>query len=363
MTSLEQGGMENGVCNIANGLKSSGMETHIACLERKGVFADRLAEPEKLSVLGKKNGFSLSAVWHLSRTLRRVRPHIIHTHNLGPLIYTALATLGGTLWPILHGEHSLLADWELKPNRIRQRRLLYRTCRAVHTVSKLQREELLPLASSSTEIHSIANGVDTNRFTPGNRARARERFGLQSDAIVIGLIGRFGPFKKHDLLLSAFDSLAQRYPNLHLLFIGAGGSEESRIHALAKNSIYVSRIHFSGHLADPTSAYQALDLLVIPSVNEGMSNVALESMSCATPVLANHHCGHEEIITHGKDGVITDLTTSAVIIEAIISALGNPDVLIEMGVNARAAILERFSLSKMLDTYREMYASLSLRTG
>jgi glycosyltransferase involved in cell wall biosynthesis len=355
VTSLEQGGMENGVCNLATGLESHGIQTHIACLERKGAFAERLPEHINVATLEKKNAFTLRTIWLLFRLISSIRPHLIHTHNLGPLIYSAFATLWGKGCRILHGEHSLLSDWEKSPKRLRQRRILYSACRAIHTVSLTQVPELIPLASSRKIIHTIPNGVDTDRFRPGNPSNARIRLGIPPDALVIGLIGRFGPFKKHDALLAAFELLAAQKRNLHLVFIGSGGSEESRVRALVDASPYSNRIHITGFMADPAPGYHALDLLIIPSTNEGMSNVAIEGMSCGIPVIANNNCGHEQMIEHKQDGFIFDLSTPPMIAGHIESFFASPDLGAHIRVKARNTALLRFSMSRMLSDYCELY--------
>jgi glycosyltransferase involved in cell wall biosynthesis len=355
VTSLEPGGMENGVCNIARGLAPLGIVTHVACLERRGAFADRLPSPENVRVLGKSGGFSIGAVWRLWRALKAVRPHVVHTHNLGPLIYAALATLGGRTRPIVHGEHSQLAPWELEARRIRQRRQLYRRCRAVHTVSEGQLAELARCGFAHANLSAIPNGVDTGHFSPGDKAGARMKMGLPPDALVLGLVGRFGPYKRHDVLLAAFEEIAPSFPSAHLLFVGSGGSEEARIQGLAGAHPARERIHLTGFQADPAPCYQAMDLLVIPSVNEGMSNAALEAMSSGLPVLANTGCGSEQIVTNDADGVISDLSSAPLLAAGIASLLGAPERLVDMGRTARITVTRRFSLSTMLDAYDQLY--------
>ena len=174
--------MENGVCNIANGLHARGVETHVACLERAGAFATRIPGGETVHLLRKSSGFSPRAVWNLARLLGRLRPSLLHTHNLGPLIYAGLATLGGRMRRILHGEHSQLAPWELEPRRIHQRSRLYGACRAIHTVSRGQLTELVQLGFPAAKITSLPNGVDTVRFTKGDRLLAKQQFGIPTDA-------------------------------------------------------------------------------------------------------------------------------------------------------------------------------------
>lgn len=355
VNSLDPGGMENGVCNLAQGLAPRAITTHVACLERRGPFADRLPHPEYVQVLGKRGGFSLRAVWNLGRALHFVRPHVIHTHNLGPLIYASLATWGGRARPIVHGEHSQLAPWELQPKRLKQRKRLYRHCQTVHTVSTGQLDELRRLEFSARQLVAIPNGVNTEQFCPGDRAAARAEFGLPAESQVIGLVGRFGPFKRHDALLAAFESLATQFPNTRLLFVGSGGSEEARIRQLATDSAVADRIHFTGFQSNPARAYQALDLLAIPSENEGMSNAALEAMASGVAVLGHQGCGHEQIITSGSDGVIADLSIPETLARELTALLATPTRLVDMGQAARMTVSHRFSLTAMLNAYEQLY--------
>lgn len=343
VNSLEPGGMENGVCNIVNGLASRKFDTHVACLERRGSFAERLSG--SVHVLGKSRGFSPRAVFNLARLLFRLRPAVLHTHNLGPLIYANLATLGGRTCRIIHGEHAQLAPWEIEPRRIRQRHRLYRGCCAIHTVSRGQVDDLVRHGFAHEKIRSIPNGVDTVRFTPGDRSEAKRELGLPENEPVVGLVARFGPYKRHDALIAA-------RPDAQLLFVGSGGSEEARIRQLAEGN---ARVHFTGFRRDPETCYRAMDLLAIPSSNEGMSNAALEAMSCGVAALGNLGCGLEEIITSGKNGVIADLTQPAELAREISALLAKPSELVDIGRRARTTVETRFSITAMLDAYEQLY--------
>jgi glycosyltransferase involved in cell wall biosynthesis len=359
VTSLEPGGMENGVCNLAQGLLPRGIAAHVACLERSGPFAQRLPDPAQVTVLGKGNGFSVRAVFALWRAIRRLSPDVVHTHNLGPLIYASLATLGGRTRPILHGEHSQLAAWELQPTRLRQRRRGYRACRKIHTVSQPQLAELLGLGFPPEKLCAIPNGVDTTRFVPAGRTASRERLGLPGDAQVIGLVGRFGPYKGHRVLLEAFQQIAPRFPASRLVFLGAGGSEEAAIRALVSAHPASDRIHLAGFQPDPAACYPALNLLAVPSSNEGLSNAALEAMACGVPVLANAGPGREGIVTPGHDGWLGNFTAAAPLAAVLALALSEPQALVDMGCNARLTVATHFSLGTMLDAYAQLYRHLA----
>jgi glycosyltransferase involved in cell wall biosynthesis len=260
---------------------------------------------------------------------------------------------------LLQGEHSQLAPWELTPKRLKQRRRLYRACQAIHTVSNPQRQELIQFGFPEARIEAIPNGVDTSRFRPGGRAAARRHLGLPAEAVVAGLVGRFGPHKGHRTLLEAFGKIASAHPQAALVFLGGGGSEEAGIVRSIADHPFHERIHVTGFRSDPEACYPALDLLVLPSTNEGMSNAAIEAMACGVPVLANSGAGNEAIITHHHDGWVADLRSPDKLAAELGDRLANPANLRLAGENARQTVESRFSLRQMVDAYHRLYRRLA----
>src|SRR4051812_24453074 len=118
--SLEPGGLENGIVNVTRGLDARRFQVDICCLQQRGRFADRLPENTQVYVLGKSEGFSASTVRHLAKVIHLVKPDVIHTHNLGNLIYASLATCLGFRYPILHSEHGELGRDDLSWKRLGQ---------------------------------------------------------------------------------------------------------------------------------------------------------------------------------------------------------------------------------------------------
>jgi len=356
--SLEPGGLENGIVNVANALDPDRFEVSVCCLERRGLFADRLRASVGVAVLEKRPGLSLATCTGLLREIRRRRPHLIHSHNLGPLIYSVVATLGGMAVPILHGEHAELHGHELRPFYLRLRHGLYRFCRTVHSVGKGLDRQLAGLNFAQGKLRVIVNGVDTARFVPVDaieRAAIRVHLGIPEDALVTGIVGRFGPFKGHAASIEAFERLADRIPKAHLLVVGAGGAREEAVRVQAQASRYSQRIHLAGYQRDPLCYYRAMDLLAVPSVNEGLSNAVLEAMACGVPVLGNRTCGNGDVIDAGGDGLLGDLSTPGTIESALSDALADAGRLRDMGVAARRKIVADYSLERMVRQYENLY--------
>ncbi len=359
--SLGPGGMENGIVNVARALPPGEFEVHVCCLETSGAFAARLPQPENVNVLRKPPGFSLRAVRDLHRVIRRVQPHVIHTHNLGPLIYAGLLKNLGCRTPLLHGEHHLLAADECTPRRLRQRRWFYHSCRQVHTVAENLRRQLIELGLPESKICTVMNGVDCDRFQPGDRAAARRKIGgVPENALVLGMVGRFAPFKRHTILIEAFSQFAAEHPEAHLLLVGGGGSKETEARAQARASAASARIHFAGFQSDVLPYYQAMDAMVLPSVSgEGNCNAILEAMSCGVPVIAHPVCGNTEVIYHGQDGWLAELDTPEKIKSQVAHLFAQPETLAMLGQASRRKVIEQFRLECMMENYRRLYQTLA----
>lgn len=346
------GGMENGIVNLANGLEALGIETHVCALSSAGAFRQRLPASCQMIELGKTGGFSLRLPILLRQQVRRIRPAVIHSHNWTGLIYAISAGLP-QLAALLHGEHAELYGWERQLRRLWLRRLCYRFCKRVHTVSQGQLDELKMLKLAPPNALAIPNGVDTNRFKPSDPAL----LGLPDNAIVLGMVSRFIPEKQHARLLNAFAQLDM--PNLHLLLIGDGGNIKQTVLELAKEHPFHERIHWLGERNDMPAIYSAMSLLVLPSEAEGMSNACLEAAACGVPTLANACCGVAELIADGVTGLIRPMKDAATIASALVEAFHDLPNLRRLGTAAALHVQKNFSLSLMIQRYAGLYRELA----
>ncbi len=365
VTSLEPGGMENGVVNYTNRLDPSKFATTIACLERVGDFAMRLREDVKVVCFGKAPGFRFSVVPKLARTIRSAGADVLHTHNLGPLIYGAMANvLAGGRAALLQGEHGQMRPAEMTPRRMWLRKTGYRACGAVHTVSAGLRTDLIDHGFSGEKIRVILNGVDCARFSPvthGERASLREAWKLEADAVVLGIVGRFVAFKRHVRLIEAFERLAEGHPRLRLLIVGDRGDAREDILRKIEGSPVKERIVWAGYQSDPVDFYRMMDLLVVPSDCEGLSNVMLEAMACAVPCLAHPACGASEVVVDDVNGFLREMPTSDALASVLGGIASDLPFLAKLGEGARRTAEQRFSLAAMVDGYARLYEELAGR--
>lgn len=355
--SLEHGGMEHVLTMVAGELASRGFDIHVCCLDDPGQLADRLPDGQ-VHALNRQPGFRLATIAALRAQIRRLRPRLLHTHNYGPLLYGAPASLWGMTVPILHGEHAQLPPEQLTPRHRRLRRLLYTACRQIHTVSTSQCTELLDLFPGvRSKLVPVVNGVDAKRFAPGDKRACREHLGLPLDLTLVGIVGRFRSVKRHVPLVEAMGSVP---PTVGLVIIGEG-PERPAIEAAVAASPARERIFLIGHQDDPRPALQSLDLLAIPSVAEGLSNALLEAMACGVPALANDACGNSEAIIHDENGWVVPMPTSADIAARLTDAVADPARLAAFGQVARRYMLDLFAFEHTVDHYEALYHNLTRR--
>lgn len=359
MTSLEPGGLENGVVNIANSLDHERFRTSIVCLERVGAFRQRLKPNVEVTCLEKGPGFQWSAVRRLADLLEAKEADLIHSHNLGPLTYGVLAKgVSRRRLVVVQGEHAELRPDEKTAKRRWMRKLGYLGCRHIHAVSGGLREELIRFGLPKEKIRTILNGVDCERFHPlpyQERRIHKRDLGFAEDTVVVGVVGRFGEFKGHLRLLGAFDRLGASTPNLGLLVVGDHGPMKGAVMNRIDASPFCDRIRWVGFQDDPSPFYQAMDILAIPSENEGLSNAMLEAMSTGVPCLANSACGASEVIEDGKNGFLGKLAKEQELEEALRKTLGDSSFLIEAGREARHRAVSAFSLDVMVGAYARLY--------
>jgi glycosyltransferase involved in cell wall biosynthesis len=208
-------------------------------------------------------------------------------------------------------------------------------------------------------LETIVNGVDTARFKqPVGKLEPTVAFpfsGDRSALTVLGCVGRFGQHKRHLELIEAFDQLGADHSEFRLLLVGDGGPMKTRALERMAASPFSDRIHWAGFQTDPAAFYQMMDVLVVPSVNEGLSNACLEAMACGVPVLANQSCGGEEILgggEAGRVGLMDGADQIATAIASMVDACRQGDFSSDA---IREHVVQNFSLNTMVEGYKNLY--------
>lgn len=196
----------------------------------------------------------------------------------------------------------------------------------------------------------IPNAIDTNFWKPINKASAREILGLSENhpVLLFGAIGGIqDPRKGFDLLQTALQSLQSKIPDIQLLILGQRTPEfESRL----KFSV-----HYSGHLHDDLSLrvlYSAADAVVIPSRQDNLPNIGLESLACGTPVVAFDTGGLSDIVEHQQTGFLAQAFDTQNLAAGITWVIEQGDTL---RINARNKAIQDFDSKVVAQKYARLF--------
>lgn len=224
-----------------------------------------------------------------------------------------------------------------------------------------------------SRIEVIPNGVDLKRFCPQRGSdpcrRLRASLGMDDQSIMIATVGSVIPGKGCDLLLEAWAPLAQRFPQAHLVIIGARfdpdhyqkGEFEKKIAALMAASGAGDRIHFTGHVVDIEWYYRACDIFVFPTQKEGMPNAVLEAMASAVPViLTPFPTLSEDLGRPGREFMLIERRPDALAAE-VERLIRNADDRCALGRSGREWVERTMDLDHVLDRYAALYRELARR--
>lgn len=359
--SLHYGGKENGVVNLVNGLDPDLFECYIFTYVRGGALAKRV-DPERCRVveLGDKLGGDYRLYFKLARVFRRYRIHIAHTHSWATTMEGIIGARMAGVPIIIHGEHGTMKTETRLHIQIQRR--LWRATDQVLSVSEVLRENLhKKFVFPKERIRVVANGVDLSRFNLShNGVDYKARLGLPANALTVGAIGRVVPVKAYPVLLEACKLVFQEVPNAHLLLVGDGPLLD-RLVQWALDNAMANRVHFLGSRKDVPEILRGLDVYVLSSESEGMSNTILEAMASGRPVIATAVGGNPELVVDGETGLLVPPNDPPAMAAAITKLLGEPQLRKQMGESGRRRVEEKFSLEVMVRNYAKVYLEVFSR--
>jgi len=360
---MGRGGAEMGILKLIAGL-GEGFE-HRICTTR-GFDADfvRSSFSEgKVYVAGSSDLKLQFPLFRLARIMRQYRPHIVHTRNWGAIEAVAAAKLAGVP-VVIHSEHGYEVDMfaGLPMRRRLFRRAAYAIADAIFAVTRELRDFHARQAWIRPERMGVTyNGVDTQRFAPCRESRIamRKELGLAEESFVVGAVGRLVPIKDHQTLLKAVALLSGSGIDVRVLLVGSGPEREK----LQSQATYAleGRVCFVGDSSRVPEMLNAMDVFVLPSLGEGMSNTLLEAMACGLPVLATNVGGNAEIIENNLNGCLFTPGDAEWLADRLKLLARDPALIHQLGTAARNRAIESFSLSRMLENYRSFYLDLAAR--
>lgn len=373
---LRAGGLENGLVNLINRMPPERYRHAVVCLKDHDEFAARIQRDDvPILDLHKKDGHDLPLFGRLWAAFRHLRPAIVHTRNLVALEAQIPALAAGVRGRV-HGEHG----WDVQDLDGSNRRHLWLrrvvgplVQRFVPLSAHSERYLLEQVGVPAGKVTRIVNGVDAERFhppghpAPGGAVSRRDRdslpeAGFPPDALVVGTVLRMETVKDPMNLARAFvAALARRpdlWPRLRLAMVGSGRLHDD-VRAYLRDTGTDALAWLPGHRDDTPEILRALDLFVLPSRAEGISNTILEAMATGLPVIATRVGGNPDLVVEGETGTLVPPENPEALADAILAYAADPALRQRHGARARELVEERYTLDRMVQQYMDVYDSVS----
>jgi glycosyltransferase involved in cell wall biosynthesis len=345
-----KGGIERLLVDFVHRLHSDEFEISLCILGRESETSRELSRHGcKVWCLGRsEDRFDWDLYPRLVRLLSDYRPDVVHIHGnpgllfavpaarwvgLQRLVYTCHFSRSGHSW----GKHALLGSLlRLVPVRV-----------AVSRAAQRVLAEHYHLPPSMVEV--VYNGVDLDRFQP-----RQHRGSSASAAPVIGFCGVFRPEKQIPLLIEAFARLRGEGRSARLLLVGDGPTMAECSEKVRRYDIE-EHVTFAGEQVDVVPFMGQMDIVVLPSREEAMPVALLEAMALGKAVVASDIGGVPEIVEDGVSGLLVRAGDVEQLCSVLGRVLADDGARGRLGEGARRRIEARFSVTRMMGTYAEIY--------
>jgi len=317
---------------------------------RRGVKAEQLDGGPKLPLRG---------VLYVANKLRKEGFALLHTHDYKTDLLGLLAARLARI-PCVATVHGYV----FVSRRLRIYRMLdllvLRFFSRVITVSEELRQQLLTASLRRERVITVHNAINPLAFISQgiqSISRLRRQLGIREDQPLIAVVGRLIPGKGHRYFLAAAKQVLQARPEARFLVVGEGPLR-GKLEAMNVTLGIQHAVSFLGFRQDVAAFMQASDLIVLPSLEEGLPVVLLEALALARPVVATAVGGVPEVVKHEETGLLVPPRDADELARAMLYLLDRPNEGAKMGRKGQEVVARDFTVEAMAEKIATVYRQI-----
>jgi glycosyltransferase involved in cell wall biosynthesis len=291
----------------------------------------------------------------VARIAARSGATVLHANSVRAALATAIAARRGGPPAVIH-VRDVLPD-SRSARAVKRVALAQRG--AVVCISRYVADRFAPGGRSRLPVSIVPNPVDLTRFDPArvDRAATRAQLRLPDDAVVVAMVGQITHWKGHDTAVRALEIVRRTHPRVLLLVVGsvkfdapatrfANDDYLAELRRLVGELGLADAVRFTGEREDIPEILGAVDLLLLPSIEEPFGRSIIEAMAMGTPVIATDVGGPVEILAHRETGLLAPPREPVAWADAIDDVVERPDEAQARALRARAVAAERFAADR-----------------
>ena len=352
-------GAENVVIELAKELDLRGIKVFLGILENNSNAHFAIASEAKkyiqdICIFPCNGKLDIKTILHLKNFLESNNINIIHSHKYKTNFYSLLLKIFKKI-PLVATCHNWLSEnYKMRLYEWLDKRILVKFDKVIAVSDEIKNQVLMSGLDPSRAL-KIKNGISMEKYAEQyDRDKIRAEFGIDSNRVLIGSVGRLDRNKGITYLLRAAKPIIKEFGNISILIVGDGPSktelyDEAKELGIEKNVILVE------FRTDIPSILSALDIFVLPSLKEGLPMVLLEAMASKKPVIASRVGDIPTVITNNKSGLLVnpaDVNQLENSIRRLIKDKGLSNLLAEQ---AFKVVNDEYSSRNMTSQYIEVY--------
>jgi glycosyltransferase involved in cell wall biosynthesis len=341
--SLEMGGAEMLVAQLCRIQRSQGHDVSVCAYSMLGAVGEMLRQ-EGFTIHVAGEAHPALTAWRYFRLFRRMRPDVVHCHNVAPTLQAAVSARVAGSRLVLSTRHSLVA-----PPYNRSSEAMYNVvataCDFIVGICQITCANL----RGTTLAHRGKIRLVYNGSPPITRVKTPARATLE-----LLFVGRMAEVKDLGTLVRAVALAAERLPQLRLSVVG-DGIDRVPMAKLAAELGVADRIRFCGQQLETDGYFSAADVFVMSSVSEGLPMSLLQAMSIGVPAITTDVGGMAEILRECGSGLLVPVGDSAAMADAMVRLANDPALCAQLGARAMTAYQARFTLDRMVEGYTKLY--------
>lgn len=314
-----------------------------------------------VEVIGRRPGFDGRCAGRLRAFLRRENVQLVHAHQYGPLLYSALARLPRRRIPILFTEHGRDEPDYRRRKRVSANRLLLTRRDRFVAVGERVRQALIEYEGLPAQrVEVIYNGRDLTAYDPRRplRRQVRAELGLPDESFVVIQVARLNRLKDHPTALRGFRRVVDTVPLARLLLVG-DGEERPSIERMIRELHLQNVVHLLGSRDDVPRLLQAADVFLLTSITEGIPLTLIEAMATGLPCVATRAGGVDEVVVNKETGLLSDVGDAGSLAEQLCFLANGEDVRRRFGRAGHSRVKLHFDARRMHKRYRSLYIQLT----
>ncbi len=358
---LDRSGAEKQMVMLAKGLPRDRFEVEAAALTRSGPLESDLREAGiPLTVIGKTWKVDPFALARLSRFLKSRRFDVVQTWIFAAGAYGRVAARRAGV-PVVVVSEMAVDLWKGRSERWVDRKLATWCDRLVGNSNAVV-DFYRGLGVPNDRLTMIYSGIGDEEPPEVDRDAVRAELGFPAGSPMVLFAGRLAEQKGVDVLLKALDLVQHVQPDVRTVIAGDGPLRD-RLRQTASAYRLDEHVRFVGHREDIPRLLAAADMVVLPSVYEGLPNVVLEAMRSRKPVVATSAPGTTEVVVDGETGILVPIGDQVKLARAIRDLVRDPEQARRLGEAGRARVEADFRASVMVERFASLYEELARARG